>query len=107
MNRRRLNAAWQGLVLAVLIGLLAWHTISWHDSGEHGEIFDAIGDNVWDTAKGCAYYVGLMAAAGLLLGLFMEKLTDFFGYEVERIEHFEESEEADGGEAGKAGDQMP
>jgi hypothetical protein len=33
-----------------------------------------------------------MAAAGLLLGLFMERLTDFFGYEVHKIEHFEDSE---------------
>ena len=97
MNRKRLNAAWQGLALAVLVGLLAWHTISWEDNGQHGEIFDAIGDNLWDTVKGCAYYVGLMAAAGLLLGLFMERLTDFFGYEVKKIEHFEDSEEPDAG----------
>ena len=93
MNRKRFKAAWQGLALAVLIGLLAWHTISWEDSGEHGEIFDAIGDNPWDTLKGVADYVGVMAAAGMLLGLFMERLTDFFGYEVHRIEHFEDSEE--------------
>lgn len=98
MTRKRLNAAWQGLVLAALIGLLAWHTISWEDSGQHGEIFDAIGDNLWGTVKGCAYYVGLMAAAGMLLGLFMERLTDFLGYEVEKIEHFEESEEPHAGE---------
>ena len=101
MIRKRLNAAWQGLVLAVLVGLLAWHTISWQDNGQHTEIFDAIGDNLWDTVKGCAYYVGLMAAAGLLLGLFMERLTDFFGYEVKKIEHFEDSEEADAEEAGE------
>lgn len=95
MDRKRLNAAWQGLVLAVLIGLLAWHTISWQTSGEHEEIFNAIGDTAWDTVKGCAYYVGLMAATGMLLGLFMERLTDFFGYEVKKIEHFEEGEEPD------------
>lgn len=98
MNRKRLNAAWQGLVLAVLMGLLAWQTIWWHDNGEQGELFDAIGDSLWDTVKGCAYYVGLMAATGVLLGLFMEKLTDFLGYEVKKIEHFENSEEPDTGE---------
>ena len=104
MDGKRLRAVWQGLVLAVLIGLLTWHTISWHNSGEHAELFDAIGESAWDTTKACAYYVGLMMGAGALLGLFMERLTDFFGYEVKKIEHFEESEEADGGEAGEARD---
>lgn len=94
MTRARLNAAWQGIVLAALMGLLAWQTISWHNSGEHGELFDAIGDSFWDTVKGVGYYVGLMAATGALLGLFMERLTDFFGYEVKKIEHFENSEES-------------
>lgn len=98
MNRKRLNAAWQGLLLAVLMGLLAWQTIWWYDNGEQGELFDAIGDSPWDTVKGCAYYVGLMAATGVLLGLFMERLTDFLGYEVKKIEHFENSEEPDTGE---------
>ncbi len=98
MSGKRLNAAWQGLVLAILMGLLAWQTISWHENGEQGELFDAIGDNLWDTVKGCAYYVGLMAAAGVLLGLFMERLTDFLGYEVKRIEHFEDSEGPEAGE---------
>lgn len=99
MDGKRVKAAWQGLILAILIGLLAWHTIWWHDSGEHAELFEAIGDSAWDTAKACAYYVGLMMATGMLLGLFMERLTDFFGYEVKKIEHFEENEEPDGGEA--------
>jgi hypothetical protein len=100
MNRKRLNAAWQGIALAVLMGLLAWQTISWYDNGEQAELFDGIGDNLWDTVKGCAYYVGLMAATGMLLGLFMERLTDFIGYEVKKIEHFENSEEPDTGETG-------
>ncbi len=100
MDGKRFKAVWQGLVLAILIGLLSWHTISWHDSGEHAELFDAIGDSAWDTTKACAYYVGLMAATGTLLGLFMERLTDFFGYEVEKIEHFEGSEEPGAEETG-------
>ena len=87
-------------VLAVLTGLLAWHTISWHNNDEHARLFDAIGDSLWDTTKACAYYVGLMVATGALLGLFMEKLTDFFGYEVEKIEHFENSEEPGAAEIG-------
>lgn len=107
MNRKRLNAAWQGLALAVLIGLLAWHTIWWHDNGQHEELFNALGESAWDTTKACAYYVGLMMATGVLLGFFMERLTDFFGYEVKKIEHFEESEEADAGEAGETEEQMP
>jgi hypothetical protein len=100
VDGKRVRAVWQGLVLAVLIGLLSWHTISWHDSGEHAELFDAIGESAWDTTKACAYYVGLMVATGALLGLFMERLTDFFGYEVEKIEHFEDSEEPGAGETG-------
>jgi hypothetical protein len=100
MDGRRLRAVWQGLVLAILIGLLTWHTISWHDSGEHAELFDAIGDSAWDTTKACAYYVGLMMATGMLLGLFMDRLTDFLGYEVKKIEHFEDSEEPGAGETG-------
>ena len=89
----RLKAAAQALVLAVVMGLLVWHTISWHVDGQHGELFDAIGDTLWDTAKGVGYYAGLMAAAGVLLGLFMERLTDLLGYEVKRIEHFEDAED--------------
>jgi hypothetical protein len=104
MTRRRLKAALQGLVLAVLIGLLTWHTIWWHVSGQHADLFDAIGESTWDTTKACAYYVGLMMSMGVLLGLFMDRLTDFFGYEVKKIEHFEESAEADGREAGEARD---
>ncbi len=95
MDGKRLRAVWQGLVLEVLIGLLTWHTIWWHDNGQHAELFDAIGESAWDTTKACAYYVGLMMAMGVLLGLFMDRLTDFFGYEVKKIEHFEESAEAD------------
>ena len=95
MNRRRLKAAWQGLVLAVLIGLLTWQTISWQSSGEQARLFDAIGESTWDTTKASAYYVGLMMVTGVLLGLFMERLTDFFGYEVKKIDHFDDSEEPD------------
>ncbi len=100
MDGKRLRAVWQGLVLAVLIGLLTWHTIWWHDNGQHAELFDAIGESAWDTTKACAYYVGLMMTMGVLLGLFMERLTDFFGYEVKKIEHFEDSEEPGAGETG-------
>ncbi len=88
----RFKAAWQGLVLAILMGLLAWHTISWHMNGQHGALFDGIGESWWDTTKAVGYYVGLMTATGALLGLFMERLTDFIGYEVKKIEHFEDSE---------------
>lgn len=94
----RLKAAAQALVLAVLVGLLAWHTISWHMNGQHGELFDAIGETWWDTTKGVAYIVGLMAASGVLLGLFMERLTDLLGYEVKKIEHFEGGEDSTPGE---------
>jgi quinone-modifying oxidoreductase subunit QmoC len=104
----RLKAAIQALVLAALMGALAWHTILWHNNGMHGELFNGIGDNVLDTLKGVGYNLGLMASAGVLLGLFMERLTDLIGYEVKKIEHFAEEEEPASGppEESKSGEQV-
>ena len=87
------------VVLGVITGLLAWHTISWHLDGTHKELFDAMGDSWWATAKGVGYNLGLMASAGMLLGLLMERFTDLVGYKVSKIEHFasEESEPSDAG----------
>jgi hypothetical protein len=104
----RLKAAIQALVLAALMGALAWHTILWHNNGMHGELFNGIGDNVLDTLKGVGYNLGLMASAGVLLGLFMERLTDLIGYEVKKIEHFAEEEESASGppEESKSGEQV-
>lgn len=84
----------QIVVLAVLVGLLAWHTISWHNDGTHAELYDAIGDTLWDTTKAVGYYVGLMAACGLLLGLLAERITALGGYKVEKIDHFEGGEDS-------------
>jgi hypothetical protein len=91
---KRTKAAIQAAILAGLMGLLAWHTILWHIDGTHKELFDAIGTSTWDTAKGVLYNLGLMAATGVLLGMFSEKLTDLFGYEVKKIDHFGDQEEA-------------
>jgi len=104
----RLKAGIQALVLAALMGLLAWHTILWHNNGMHAELFNGIGDNVLDTLKGVGYNLGLMASAGVLLGLFMERLTDLMGYEVKKIEHFAEEEEPASGppEESKSGEQV-
>ncbi len=88
------------VVLGVITGLLAWHTISWHIDGTHKELFDAMGDSLWATAKGVGYNLGLMAAAGILLGLLMEKFTDLVGYKVSKIEHFASEEGSEPGEAG-------
>jgi len=99
----RTKAAMQGAVLAALIGLLAWHTVSWHMNGQQAELFDGIGDGFWATVKGVAYNLGLMAAAGVLLGLFMERLTDLLGYEVKKIEHFAEEDEQESGTTADAG----
>lgn len=93
LARRRMKAAAQAAVLATLMGLLAWHTISWHLSGQHKELFDAIGESWWSTTKSVLYNLGLIAATGVLLGLFCEKLTDMIGYEVKKIDHFGDQEE--------------
>jgi hypothetical protein len=96
---KRTKAAIQAVVLAVLTGLLAWHTIYWHMNGTHQALFEAIGDTWWDTAKGVLYNLGLMAATGLLLGLFMERFTDLVGYQVKKIEHFENETASDSSDA--------
>jgi len=90
----RIKALTQAVALAALIGLLAWHTISWHSDGTHGELFDAIGDTPLDTLKGVGYNIGVMAAAGVLLGLTMERITELAGYRVKKIEHFEGGDES-------------
>ena len=104
----RLKAAIQALVLASLMGALAFHTIWWHNNGMHAELFDGIGDDFVATVKGVAYNLGLMASAGVLLGLFMERLTDLMGYKVKKIEHFAEDEEPALGptEESKSGEQV-
>jgi hypothetical protein len=94
---KRTKAAIQGAVLATLMGLLAWHTIFWHMNGQQAELFNAIGDSFWDKVKSVGYNLGVMAAAGVLLGLFMERFTDVLGYEVKKIEHFAEEEPAESG----------
>jgi hypothetical protein len=91
---KRTKAAIQAAILAALMGLLAWHTILWHLDGTHTELFNAIGESTWDTAKAVLYNLGLMAATGVLLGMFSEKLTDLIGYEVKKIDHFGDQEEA-------------
>ena len=84
------------VVLGVLTGLLAWHTIYWHTNGTQKELFDAMGDNWWATAKGVGYNLGLM----------MERFTDLVGYKVSKIEHFateEQSEPSDAGQEAASG----
>ncbi len=90
---KRTKAAIQAVVLAALMGLLTWHTIWWHANGTHTELYNAIGETWWSTTKAVLYNLGLMAAAGLLLGLFSEQITNLVGYEVKRIEHFSDEGE--------------
>jgi len=98
---KRTKAAAQMLVLGIVVGLLAWHTIYWHLNGTQEELFKAIGDSWWDTTKGVGYNLGLMAAAGILLGLLMEKFTDLVGYKISKIEHFASEEDSEASAAGK------
>jgi len=90
---KRTKAAIQAVILAALMGLLTWHTIWWHVNGTHKELFDAIGESGWSTAKAVFYNVGLMVAAGMLLGFFSEKITQIMGYEVKKIDHFADESE--------------
>ncbi len=92
---KRTKAAIQAVILAGLMGLLTWHTIWWHANGTHAELFEAIGDSTWTTMRVVLYNLGLMAAAGLLLGLFSEQITNMLGYEVKKIDHFGDEGEAE------------
>lgn len=92
---KRTKAAIQALILAALMGLLTWHTISWHVNGTHESLYNGIGESAWATTKAVVYNLGLMAAAGLLLGMFSEQITNMLGYEVKKIEHFADEEEAE------------
>ncbi len=92
---RRMKAAIQAAILAALMGLLTWHTIWWHVNGTHESLYNGIGDSAWSTAKAVLYNLGLISAAGLLLGLFSEQITNILGYEVKKIEHFADEGEAE------------
>jgi hypothetical protein len=92
---RRTKAVILAVILATVMGLLTWHTIWWHTNGTHEELYNAIGDDTWSTTKAVLYNLGLMAAAGLLLGLFSEQITNMFGYEVKKIDHFADESEAE------------
>lgn len=105
---RRTRAAIEAAVLAALMGALAIHTIWWHNNGMHADLFEGIGDGFLPTVKGVGYNLGLMAAAGVLLGVFMERLTDLIGYEVKKIEHFAEEDkpESNPPENSRSGEQV-
>jgi hypothetical protein len=92
---RRTKAAMLAVILATVMGLLTWHTIWWHVNGTHESLYNGIGDSAWSTTKAVFYNLGLMAAAGLLLGLFSEQITNMLGYEVKKIDHFADESEAE------------
>jgi hypothetical protein len=71
--------------LSIVCGLIIWHTIQWHLSGMHLEMFSWL-----QTGRGyitVLYNLGLMLALGIGLGFLMDKITDLIGYEVRRTKH--------------------
>jgi hypothetical protein len=92
MGKRWRDLIWL-ILLACVCGLIMWHVVSWHSNGTYLEMFQWI-----MTDKGyitVLYNLGLMVVFGLLLGLFMQRLTNFAGYKVNKIKHFDD-EGADG-----------
>ena len=80
------------IILAVSLAFIIWHTVRWHKMGVHAKIFESI--RAGKSYIAVIYNLGLMAALGILLGLFMEKVTQVIGYEVKEIKHFEDEEPA-------------
>jgi len=89
MTRRKKAAVWL-IILGLIIALIIWHTVRWHKVGMHARISESI--KAGRSYIAVIYNLGLMAALGILLGLFMENLTEVIGYEVKAIKHFEDDE---------------
>jgi hypothetical protein len=88
--KSRLRVAIEAAILAALAALLIWHTIHWHISGEHTRMYE---DVVAGTSYvGVLYNLGLVVAAGLVLGLLVQRATALLGYRARGIERFEDEE---------------
>ena len=69
-------------VLAVVCGLIVWHTIHWYTAGIHLEMFTWVGtDKAYMTVL---YNLGLMLVLGAVLSFLMEKVADLIGYAAEK-----------------------
>ncbi|MFC1912327.1 hypothetical protein ACFLXG_04155 [Chloroflexota bacterium] len=88
---KKKKASVQLIILVIISSLIVWHAISWHSIGMYSEMLDWL-----QTCRGyltVLYNLGLMLVLGITLGLFMEKITDFFGYEVREIKHLDDGTE--------------
>jgi hypothetical protein len=64
--------------LAIICGLIIWHTVQWHLNGMYLEMFGWLG-----TGRGyltVLYNLGLLVVLGTALGFLMEQITDLIGY---------------------------
>ncbi len=84
--RSRRRAAVEAVLLAVIVGLLIWHTAYWHASGEHRRMFEE--SEMGMQILTAVYNLGLVLATGASIGLLMLRVTELLGYRVDEIEHF-------------------
>ena len=64
----------QVIALSVAIGLIIWHTVSWHISGMNSMIYGYLKEG-----KGyitVLYNMGLLVVTGSLIGLLMRKISE-------------------------------
>lgn len=91
----RMNSRIRDIVLAIFLAAvccsLVWHAVSWHLNGTHARLHQRI---VQDGAILPAfYYLGLIVALSLVLGMTMQRLISATGYRVRRIRHFDVEKE--------------
>lgn len=79
MSRKRKTALWV-VVLAVAVGAVGWHVVSWHLNGTYLEMFR------WpEEGRGyltALYNLGAMLVLGVLLGFLTDKIISLLGLEV-------------------------
>jgi len=76
MSKRKRNIIWV-VALSVICGLIIWHTVYWHSTGMHLEMFQWL-----EADRGhitVLYNLGLMLGLGIVLGSLMVKITDLIG----------------------------
>jgi len=76
---QRKKALLQLVALVVILGLVTWHTVYWHQSGMDAAIFNYINEG-----KGyltVLYYTGLTISTSILLALLIEKSLEIAGYQ--------------------------
>jgi cell division protein FtsX len=76
------------IFLGAVCGLLVWHAVSWHLNGTYARLHERIVQE--GAVLPAFYYLGLLVALSLVLGMTMQRLTSAAGYRIRKIRHFED-----------------